>query len=114
MSKRWIKQERINHMLIIIWLYIDSDSHGCTEAASEALCLIWCSVSDACITYREIKRGFGAAFIEEELMEMYGFYVRAMREFHEYVEPRSLQHLCRTVLRRTIRRNKCWIPESVS
>ncbi|GBN78445.1 hypothetical protein AVEN_5867-1 [Araneus ventricosus] len=114
MPKRWIKQERINHILVFIWMYIDSNSHGSTEAASEALYLIWCSVSDACLTYREIKRGFVAAFIEEELMEMYGFYVRATREFHEYVEPRSLQHLCRTVLRRTIRENKFWIPESVS
>ncbi|GBO34941.1 hypothetical protein AVEN_133548-1 [Araneus ventricosus] len=101
-------------MLLIIWMYIDSNSHGCTEAASEALCLIWCSVPDACITYGEIKRVFGEVFRVAELMDIYVFYVRSVGEFHEYVEPRSLMHLCRTVLRRTLRENKLWIPEGVS
>ncbi|GBN91249.1 hypothetical protein AVEN_212503-1 [Araneus ventricosus] len=94
-------------------MYIYCCQHHRTEAASEALRLIWCSVPDAYISFKEIKRAFRGVFSAEELKNMYGFYAAAVGEFYESVEPRSLQHLCSSVIRSTLRENQIWIPEGL-
>ncbi|GBN74453.1 hypothetical protein AVEN_53846-1 [Araneus ventricosus] len=100
-------------MMQIISVYFGTRLYGNSEAASEALRLIWCSVPDACITFEELKKILGNAFSEEKLMDIHGFYVRAIGEFHEFIEPRPLTHLCRTVLRRTFEKNDLWIPDGI-
>ncbi|GBL62840.1 hypothetical protein AVEN_126533-1 [Araneus ventricosus] len=107
------KREIIHQMLQIIWMHIDCRQHHCTEDASEALRLIWCSVLDAYISFKEIKRAFRGIFIAEELKNIYDFYAEAVGESSESVEPRSLQHLCRSIIRRTLRENQIWIPEGL-
>ncbi|GBN37849.1 hypothetical protein AVEN_57652-1 [Araneus ventricosus] len=73
-----MKRERIHQMLQIIWMHIDCRQHLCTEDASEALCLIWCSVPDAYISFKEIKRAFRGIFRAEELKNIYDFYAKAV------------------------------------
>ncbi|GBO22955.1 hypothetical protein AVEN_261652-1, partial [Araneus ventricosus] len=107
------KRERIHQMLQIIWMHIDCRQHHCTEDASEALCLIWCSVPDAYISFKEIKRAFRGVFRAEELKSIYDFHAKAVGEFSESVEPRSLQHFFRSIIRRTLTENQIWIPEGL-
>ncbi|GBN66504.1 hypothetical protein AVEN_263537-1 [Araneus ventricosus] len=57
-AEKRMKRERIHQMLQIIWMHIDCRYHLCTETASDALRLIWCSVPDACISFKEINRVF--------------------------------------------------------
>ncbi|GBN77429.1 hypothetical protein AVEN_146996-1 [Araneus ventricosus] len=108
-----MKRERIHQMLQIIWMHIDCRQHHCNEDASEALRLIWCSVPDAYISFKEIKRAFRGVFRAEELKNIYDFYAKAVGEFSESFEPRSLQHLCRLIIRSTLRGNQIWIPEGL-
>ncbi|GBN42791.1 hypothetical protein AVEN_236494-1 [Araneus ventricosus] len=100
-------------MLQIIWMHIDCRQHHCIEAASEALRLICCSIPDAYISFKEIKRAFRGIFRAEELKNIYGFYAKAVGEFFDSVQLRSLQHLCRSIMRSTVRGNQIWIPESL-
>ncbi|CAL1295501.1 unnamed protein product [Larinioides sclopetarius] len=108
-----VNRERIHQMLQIIWMYIDSKQHYCTQAASEALRLIWCSIPDAYISFKEIKRAFRGIFKAGELKNMYDFYATAVDKTSESDEPRSLQHLCRALIRKTLRKNQIWIPEGI-
>ncbi|GBM87159.1 hypothetical protein AVEN_79296-1, partial [Araneus ventricosus] len=84
------------------------------EATSEALRLLWNSFPDAYISFKELKTVFGNVFTDKKLKSIYRFYARAVGEFHEYAEPRSLQHQCRSIVRRVLRENKNWIPEGIS
>ncbi|GBO04257.1 hypothetical protein AVEN_51809-1 [Araneus ventricosus] len=77
-AEKRMKRERIHQMLQIIWMHIDCRHHHCTEAASEALRLIWCSVPDAYISFKEINRVFRGIFRAEELKNIYGFYAKAV------------------------------------
>ncbi|GBO10378.1 hypothetical protein AVEN_111387-1 [Araneus ventricosus] len=59
-------------------MHIDCRRHHCTEDASETLRLIWCSVPDAYLSFKEIKRAFRGIFRAEELKNIYDFYAKAV------------------------------------
>ncbi|GBN75416.1 hypothetical protein AVEN_27104-1 [Araneus ventricosus] len=112
-AEKRMKRGRIHQMLQIIWMHIDCRQHHCTEDASEALRLIWCSVPDAYISFKEIKRAFRGILRVEELKNIYDFYAEGVGEFSESVQPSSLQHLRRSIIRSTLRENQIWIPEGL-
>ncbi|CAL1287687.1 unnamed protein product [Larinioides sclopetarius] len=101
-------------MVQIIWMYWGSHKRCRTEPMSEVLRLLWSSYPDAYISFKEFRKGFGDALSGRKLEKMYNFFSEAVGEFKEYVEPRSLQHLCRCTVRKTLAEKKIWIPEGVS
>ncbi|KAF8770352.1 hypothetical protein HNY73_017897 [Argiope bruennichi] len=104
---------RMHKLMQLIWMYVYCDVDFDTETALETLRLIWSSIPDPYISFEEFGGIFWKVFSAEELERIYDFYGRAVGEFCEKCEPRSLQHLCRTVIRKTLRKNQYWIPEGI-
>ncbi|CAL1295094.1 unnamed protein product, partial [Larinioides sclopetarius] len=47
------------------------------------------------------------------ITDLYNFYSRAVGVSHVRVEPRSLKHLSRPVVRRLLWKSGCWIPDGI-
>ncbi|GBO35463.1 hypothetical protein AVEN_218616-1 [Araneus ventricosus] len=110
--ERRLTPQRLYLMLQILSMYIESNRLRCTETISEALRLLWNSSPVACITFGEIETAFKGFLPDKELKDMYEFYCSSIDEHHSVVESRPLKHLCRTTIRRILKKH-FWIPEGV-
>ncbi|KAF8770307.1 hypothetical protein HNY73_017853 [Argiope bruennichi] len=107
----WRTRQRTSLLLQLFWIH--QNIFETNTAASEALRLVWNSVPDAHLSSEEINDIFKNILNSNEIVNLYKFYSEAVCEFHAVVEPRSLKHYCRISIRKSLCRNKQWIPEGV-
>ncbi|GBN41223.1 hypothetical protein AVEN_146922-1, partial [Araneus ventricosus] len=109
----WMSKERKRLTLQLLLIYLKASTGSCIASASEALRLIWNSLPVPFISHQEISLIFGELLCAKEIWDIYLFYAQAIGEFHEFLNPRSLKHLCRAAVRWTLGRQK-WIPDGIN
>ncbi|GIX98004.1 ankyrin repeat and SOCS box protein 17 [Caerostris extrusa] len=77
------------------------DKHG----SHEAMCLWWRSIPDAFLTVEELNLTFSEALLAYKMISLERFYFRMVGEYNSVRKPRSLQHLCRVVIRNVLSNN---------
>ncbi|KAF8770399.1 hypothetical protein HNY73_017937 [Argiope bruennichi] len=84
------------------------------SAASATLRLVWHSDPDIFLTLGELTETYEAGWLSPEVItDIYSFYCQAVGKVASTVEPRSLQHYCRTTIRRILYENNQWLPEGI-
>ncbi|KAF8770371.1 uncharacterized protein LOC129987490 [Argiope bruennichi] len=99
-------------LLLLLWFRVLRFRIGL--AAAEAVRLVWESVPDTFLNNEEMTAAYERFSISpEEIAKIYKFYCRAVGKVDSTVEPRSLQHYCRTTVRRILYENNQWLPEGI-
>ncbi|GIX96881.1 hypothetical protein CDAR_568341 [Caerostris darwini] len=73
--------------------------------------LLWKSLPDAFLTYREMEETFQME--TSELQDMYDYYQEAVQEYIQVMKPRCLQDLCRWTIRKSLDDNNLCLPNAV-
>ncbi|GBO03069.1 hypothetical protein AVEN_235819-1 [Araneus ventricosus] len=81
--------------------------------ASEALRLVWSSIPDSFVCFEEMTAACGNVFPANVISEIYNFYKEEIRQTDLRPEPRSLSQYCRSIIRKSLADNKCWLPDGI-
>ncbi|GIX97119.1 SOCS box domain-containing protein [Caerostris darwini] len=82
-------------------------AHVDERGSHEAMCLWWRSIPDAFLTVEELNLTFSEAMFlpAHKMISLQRFYSRMVGEDNSVRKPRSLQHLCRVVIRNVLSNN---------
>ncbi|XP_055929808.1 uncharacterized protein LOC129960411 [Argiope bruennichi] len=109
-------------LLHLFWNYLMLNLHTYTNEERapvdvsvfyKGLRLFWDSVPDSFLSFEEIKTVFIESVDLKVIGDVASFYSKAIDEFHAVVEPRPLQHYCRTAIRRRLWERDQWLPEGI-
>ncbi|GBN44311.1 hypothetical protein AVEN_164389-1 [Araneus ventricosus] len=105
-------EKRGSLLLHLYWSYLNRSRNFL--AVSDSLRIIWNSVPEAFLCHEEIESAFKEeGFSPKEIEDIYKFYSEAVEEFPSKVQPRSLKHYCRVVIRRRLWKCGLWLPEGI-
>ncbi|GBO14349.1 hypothetical protein AVEN_264458-1 [Araneus ventricosus] len=116
-AETWMSRKRFYKLLQFFKIYSSFTCSGCRASeladASEAVRLLWESVSDSFLSSNEIMTVLGEKLTAKELTDMCNFYSTAVGESHSFLDTRSLKHLCRTAIRAFLWAYKLWLPDGI-
>ncbi|KAF8791294.1 uncharacterized protein LOC129960354 [Argiope bruennichi] len=109
----WMSEERRCLMLQLLIIALKISKGGCVITLCAVFHLLWNAVGAPFLSSLEINRFFSEILNQNERYVIQWFYTKVMGEIHERVEPRSLKHICRTVVRKRLYIGKQWIPDAI-
>ncbi|GBO25262.1 hypothetical protein AVEN_203342-1 [Araneus ventricosus] len=114
-----MSKSRLHRMLQILYVFghrlcsVSPTDPYHTSNALEALRLVWSSIPDHFVCHKEMNDAYEDVFPAEIISRAHSFYEEAIRQTVSCREPRPLSQFCRSMMRKSLVDNKCWLPDGI-